>query len=49
MKKSELYHEAALAVMRDTELHDEIRLEIIAELLLRKKVEQFCESQVKED
>ena len=45
MKKSELYHEAALCVLRDNELSDDFRLEIIAELLAKKNMEHFCEEQ----
>lgn len=43
MKKSELYHEAALAVLRDTELKDEVKLDIIVELMDRKKWQTFHE------
>lgn len=49
MKKSELYHEAALCVLRDNELSDDFRLEIIAELLDKEHLEKFCEEQAEKE
>lgn len=45
MKKSELYREAALAVMRDEMLVDSVRLDIIVELMEKASLEKFCEEQ----
>lgn len=43
MKKSRLYEEAALSVIRDNILPATMRLKIIGELLNRKSVEEILE------
>ena len=43
MKKSKLYELAALAVIRDTIMSSQTRLDIITELLDRKHTEEIIE------
>ncbi len=45
MKKSEMYRETALAVMRDGLLPDGAKIDIIAELMSRESLERFFEEQ----
>lgn len=49
MKKSELYQEAALAVLRDGDLPDEAKLEIIVELMDRKKWAEHLEERTEKE
>ncbi len=48
MKKSEIYHKAQLAVLRDTKLGEDTALTIIAELAEQEKLELFREKQIEE-
>lgn len=45
MKKSKMYEQAALSVIRDNILPATTRLEIIGELLEKKRLEKFVEEQ----
>lgn len=47
MKKSELYKEIQLAVLRDDGIEDEIRLEMIRELQDKEELELYKENQAK--
>lgn len=47
MKKSELYKEIQLAVLRDGGIEDEIRLEMIRELQDKEELELYKENQAK--
>lgn len=45
MKKSEIYHNAALCVLNDAETSDEAKLEMIAEIMERERLERLFEEQ----
>ena len=48
MKKSELYKHIQLAVIRDTELYDEVKLEMIQELQKEEYVAKLVEAREEE-
>lgn len=45
MKKSEIYHNAALCVLNDAETSDEVKLEMLVEIMDRKRLELLFEQQ----
>ena len=45
MKKSEIYHNAALCVLNDAETSAEAKLEMIAEIMERERLETLFEQQ----
>ena len=45
MKKSEIYTEAVRAVMRDTKLREDAKMEVLNELLEKRRLELFYEEQ----
>jgi hypothetical protein len=45
MKKSEIYHNAALCVLNDAETGDEVKLEMLVEIMDRKRLELLFEQQ----
>lgn len=49
MKKSEIYTEAVRAVMRDTKLREDTKMEVLAELLGKRSLELFCEQQTEKN
>lgn len=49
MKKSEIYHNAALCVLNDAETSDEVKLEMLVEIMDRKRLELLFEQQAAKD
>jgi hypothetical protein len=45
MKKSEIYHIAALCVLNDTDTGDNTKLEMLSELMERERLERLFEEQ----
>lgn len=48
MKKSELYREIQMAIMRDEVLTDDVRLDMIRELQEREELEKLLEKREQE-